>query len=202
MNRKVTALASSVSVIAGLLIGAWGWHQVSATVTQAESLLNRVRGIVPGKSTFAEVDGLRTDYSNVMRTAPGCRPEECSFSFSIYNSLLRKTLLAPPAVFSGSIEVKNGKVDVVLLAYLQDNHRRITSVTIGINESCKKVGPFVRLDRDEKGRPRKAIIGIDSCTPTEDREKFLRINVRCLERIGGCKDAEQLLPALLNTPPD
>jgi len=59
-----------------------------------------------------------------------------------------------------------------------------------------------RIHVVEKDRPWKAMVEFSAGAPTNQREKAFAFNTRCFIRLGGCKRAEDILPAVwqLGTP--
>ena len=55
---------------------------------------------------------------------------------------------------------------------------------------------YVEARRESSGRPFKAIVKFATNATESERKKAFALNVNCLVRLGGCKNAEDILPTV------
>jgi hypothetical protein len=122
----------------------------------------------------------------------------CGYALLVENKFLHGLKLAPITNIAVSIEASGGTVDQIILWYATGEFGNIGVVhfiqsvagkvtTCGrdtcVGRSYGSDGAVVRLN-----------VQASADAPSIERNRLLQLNTRCLSKIGGCKNASELLP--------
>lgn len=194
MSKRVPI---AFSFIALLLILAFGTctFLIYEPFWRARNLLKDALLLEPGRSTFADAQDFAKKYQGeviqVGDTPPNCSIDSCNYRFHLENTWLHHLGLAPPTSFGGRIYVTRDRVVLRELAMgtgISDRYLEAFAVEKE-NLSADKAVKFVKYLK----MPRLGI-EIDSSAPLEVQEMAGEFDLKCLIKIAGCKDYQEMFP--------
>ena len=197
MTRRAKILiwiAVGVITAMGLYIAA-----VVNTRRQAQKFLATTAQLKIGASTYDDTRHLLEPYRNHMRNSDPCTPNHCTWNFAFRNTLLSALHLAPVTEFTGSLTFEDGLLST-RVEYLGQGtccvHHIIEGRSLVAPNDRSQPNFSVTLQRTEDGFPSKAIVMLTPQATPEQRQAAYAVDLRCLDKIGGCKSAEELSPQI------
>lgn len=142
---------------------------------------------------------------------PALESYGCRYEFTVTNALLRRLRLAPLSGVTFSITTNSkmatakGFHSEISLGNMTENDPFGYFAYIDVGEGREKMRlsadrfcdqPICvqRINVTPPGCPDGVRIGISSSAPLSERNRFLALNTTCFARLGGCKNAWDLLP--------
>jgi hypothetical protein len=135
--------------------------------------------------------------SSVASSLSGDTGPKCNYQLVIRNRLLHGLGLAPTAGIIADIGTNGGTAAEVLVFSTIGEHGEIADVHFSQVEGqvtwCGR-DTCVRRWNQSDGAPMRLAIAISADASSAERNRLLRINTSCFSKIGGCKNARDLLP--------
>jgi len=182
----VVALAMATGIYAAAVI-----H----TRREAQKFRDAADQLTIGISSYDNARRILEPYSKHVTNSEPCTPNHCTWSFSFRNSLLSYLHLAPATEFGGSLTFDNGVLST-RVEYLGQGiccvHHIIEGRLLVAPNNPSQPDFSVTLQRDEDGFPAKAIVMLTPRATPEQRQAAYAIDLGCLDKIDGCKSAEEL----------
>ncbi len=150
-----------------------------------------------GSTTYAEAKGELASYQQDLYGTEACSSPECRLDFGFRNSWLSSLHLAPSTELSASLFFEGGVLHSRETIFGQGMCcvavvREVPNSTFGEPLSGAL---YVRLERDDSGLVRRAILNLALNASNKERAEAYAFNLACLSRLGGCQSATELLPA-------
>jgi hypothetical protein len=146
----------------------------------------------------------KTHVEEVMNATPGLwttgnvTNPRSNYTFFRRNDLLHRLRLAPVAGVMVHIGAEQGVIDEIQIFWEigeSGSAAQVRFFQVGNHEpECGKQ-ICVRRRNGQDRRPWMIQIDASPSASAAERNKFLDFNTSCLSKIGGCKDAQELLPA-------
>jgi hypothetical protein len=159
---------------------------------------------VKGGNCEADLNGpLRTKAlhpteSNGGSPLPAELQRVCGYSLSVDNKFLHRLRLAPLTNIAVAIDATDGTVDQIILFYATGEFGNIGLVhfiqSIAGKATACGLDTCVWRSYGSDGVVVKIRIQVAADAPSTERNRLLSINTHCLSKIGGCKNASELLP--------
>lgn len=212
MSIVMTGRRFRIALIGGVVLlcaVAVALVSLSALLTRhsAQSFLDDLGKLRLGESTLEDTQKLATKYeaaateeeNAVGDVDPNCSPEYCEFKFFFYNAWMKRLRLAPPTWLRAQVVVRMGRVDYKQVEL--SSGKGIAFYSAVVMEFLSLPRPFEdknyhvgrKLSSDIKWR---VIINMTPHASAKEREQAYAFNLSCLTRLGGCKDAAELLPTI------
>jgi hypothetical protein len=176
---------------------------------------SRIEDIAPDLRSVGAVAGVRGGMceaelngpaSSTTRHSPGASSgspsaqsshQRCGYNVFLGNKVLHTLRLAPQTGISVSIETNDGTVDQVFLTCWVGEFANIGLVDFlqvaGKRPECGQETCIQRSYGSDRAVV-KVRIQVADDVPAAERNRLLSINTHCLSKIGGCKNAAELLP--------
>jgi hypothetical protein len=137
--------------------------------------------------------------SNGGSPSPAGLQRACGYSLSVDNKFLHRLRLAPLTNIAVTIDATDGTVDQIILFYATGEFGNIGLVHFiqsiaGKATACGQ-DTCVWRSHGSDGAVVKIRIQVSADAPAVERNRLLSINTHCLSKIGGCKNAGELLPS-------
>lgn len=183
-------------------------QQVQVGHTRIEELAQTLRGAgvsATSKGGNCQKDlsspfapkSLRPPVSNGGSSLSGGLESKCNYQLVVINKLLHGLRLAPIAGVVADIGTSGGTVDALLVFSTIGENGEIAAVNFSQVEGqvtwCGR-DICVRRWNQSDGAPMRIAIAVSPDASLVERNRLLRLNTSCLSKIGGCKDARELLP--------
>jgi hypothetical protein len=194
----VTSLAICVGAVFAFYFG------ITASQRQLDAFLKRVSQVEIGKTKFEDwrKEFQQAPISNVVF---GGDQQTASISWRGQNKTLYKLRLAPLSTIQATVEFKNGTAsDIYIWTEINDaldaNGAALAGTGATVHQiieapSCSEnYSTFIK----QNGSHRWVTITMDHCISQAARLKAFAVDSSCLSRIGGCKTAEAIVPAVFN----
>jgi hypothetical protein len=192
-QRKLELALTIVTIIAVVPGVFWYWSKT--TEREADRVIGTLRMVQLGKTPVEEV----------IRTVPSrwvtgtVKDSRSSYQTSLTNEFLRRLKLAPIAGVIVNIGADKGIIDEMQIFWEVGESGntadvRFFQVANHEPECGRKV--CVKRRNGQNGQPWSIQIDASPSVSSAERNKFLDFSTSCLSRIGGCKDARELLPTL------
>lgn len=221
--RSAAAFVLAFVVIAGSIIA----HQALQTQRKAEHLLAEVRALKLGDSNLDKVYQLVERYNGRVSDRDQCKTSNCSVAFMITNDSLTRYRFAPWTGFAVGIDINQGRtaaLDLEMWSAARDisyyHHLLVTGQhsdfgCVAMVGEVSKYSDHYRPWMESivkrglmKGEIKDSIwVRLMPAANAAIRDKAMQINLDCLSRLGGCREARDFLPALgpeddrqINTP--
>ena len=200
--EKKRIVGTTVSVVLFLVasyfaLGVYAkWNAYQAR-KNAEVLLVEVRDLRPGKATLADVERVaRIQNRFLEKGSPSQRGNVQYFGFRYDNGLLSQLRLAPRTVFGVGLQVVDSKYDGSIIGMAAGKIPHYYSVDSWdfTQESYPGDPGYWFKCRDQ----RVSVRLLSSATPEQRRQAY-SFDLNCLDKIGGCHDAKELLPGPCET---
>jgi hypothetical protein len=122
----------------------------------------------------------------------------CGYGLFVENKFLHRLKLAPITNIAVSIEAIGGTVDQIILFYATGEFGNVGVVHFiqsapGKGTTCGKDTCVARFYGSD-GAVVRLNVQAAADAPSIERNRRLKLNTHCLSRIGGCKNASELLP--------
>ncbi len=195
MLRRVffTILTAAAAICLALLAVAFA--QAYRARAFGNEFLADVRNRRVGQSTYQDVLRVQAKYRSRSSSEPGdCDQNLCDMAFSGGNERLYRLGLVPGAKFIGSLRVQQGLLVEIGVSYQANSHfNAYTEETID-----SAVNPYQVGGKRGSSPPAYSYVWarITSAAAPAQREKAYAYNLACLTKLGGCKDANKILPIL------
>jgi hypothetical protein len=184
---RAFVLASLLLVVSFGIVSSYKTHVRGAAQNVIESAEN-IRSITDAQrhlKTWRQLSTFRETNS------PDGRGR--AYQVEVTNYWLSRLKLAPSAGLLGEIVVYDDELKAVVLGMYTgpDGH------SVWVQEEFSPEasdGMVVNANRDNAGRPWRAIATFPAKLPQPEREKAFRFDANCLVKLGGCKDAEEIHP--------
>jgi hypothetical protein len=149
-----------------------------------------------GQSTYDDILRIQTNYKRYSSIeGNGCNRDICIIDFSFDNKLLCHFGLVPGAMFLGRLTVEKGTLVGISLSIVANPqlHAAMDERRADPSVSAYEVGGKYFIPR-----PAYSYVWahITSAASADERERVYAFNLRCLTKLGGCKDSNELLPIL------
>jgi hypothetical protein len=197
MSGKKIALVliSAALVLCALLISA-GLLWSKRIERRAKAFLRDASSVEVGKPNFAETWKLLQEYDGKLGAGTErCTPKDCEAYFEFTNDYLYKLRLSTRARFFAEIHIKDGITQSRTTAFELGNGPGFKSADV--LESFDDTRPFFIGPRTAGNKVVYLRVHINPSSTKEQRQKAYGFRLDCLTRIGGCKDAGELLPSIL-----
>ncbi len=178
-------------------------------VSEAGSLVDALRKVRVGSSTETQTVRLLAPFSRFSSEKTDKQGVR-EIAYTFYNTEIRRITKGVPythlqivLLFQNGIVVRKSMNMAVANGYAasvqQDVWRGPGDDGIG-NHDPDRPDHLVQGNRNELGKYTLITVKDDSRLSPEQLSANWSINVSCLEKLGGCEDARQILPALGNDP--
>jgi len=191
-RSKATVYVAFVLIILviGIAIG------TRRTRHRAVSFLRDAVALQVRVGTFEQVRNLAERYGG-NPTSSECSAPSCAYSFEFKNTWLRILGLAPSTRLTCTLRVREGILDLRECLFISGNTSASFAASIwemphlpqGVPE------PF-HVSRQWSGARWRVYVQLTPEATSEQRRIAYSLNLDCLSRIGGCEDAQQLLPSV------
>ncbi len=193
-RTKILGVALII-LIAAVLFGVTG---ALKTERAAEGFSLQSRALVVGRTSFSEAERMLSKYQRYRIKSTSCTSADCELAFRFRNSSLSRLRLAPPTGFDSVLRFHDG-VLVNRETYLGQGLCCVVYVREDLSASAtgalrSRFSP--ELQRDGSGRAWKAMVHLTPQASEQERELAYSFNLHCLDKIGGCKTAEELSPGV------
>lgn len=187
-------LAAAAAIFLTLLSAAFA--QAYRAREFGNEFLSDARNLRVGQSTYEDVLRIRAKYrSRSLNDLGSCDQNSCETGFSGGNKWLYHLGLVPGAVFIGGLTVRQGVLVKISATYAcNPGYDANTEETVG----GSPVSAYeVRHKQAVSALVYKSIwVHITSAATPAQRERAYAYNLSCLTKLGGCKDANEILPLL------
>jgi hypothetical protein len=116
------------------------------------------------------------------------------------NRLLYWLHLVPPTQLAVSIEMREKSLRGLFVVMTTESNGSasawVQETFVGATRSRDPEELYVDARRDGSGRPWKTTVELTSQVAPAEKEKAFAIEATCLVRIGGCRDAAEILPSV------
>jgi hypothetical protein len=192
--------------IVAVILVASGWYVVTKPCRDSQVVLEQIQQVQVGKTSM---EGLKQIIAQ--RGFPGnakilCFPDDCTYTFLAMNKTLHFLHLAPHSYLLTNIVVRNGVVTAIVLNSASGDYGNLASLNFvqSFSDSpeyypfrCGQERCIKRLNATD-GSPWRIYVALLPSVPVAERNRLLSLNTSCLSRIGGCKNARDLLPTIEN----
>jgi hypothetical protein len=166
----------------------------------AAVVLTDIQSLPMGKATLQDVQQLAARNGGfAWPDSKPCTEQQCQFAFTIDNHSLSRLHLAKPTIFSASLGIQNGRLATRSVGLTTGGEE--SSASVFVSETM--VQPFpdwpafhVARHRGWQDRPWRTVVHLTPMASPEQRYSAYSVNVSCLSRLLGCRDARELAPAL------
>jgi hypothetical protein len=169
---------------------------IGRTKRRAESFVNVASALQINATSVHDVQVLATKYGGI--SADGqCSSGNCSYLFQFSNSWLHFFRLAPYTQLTCTLAFRNGKLYSRLFDFSSGIGPRAYSAVVREIPRLPNgmPGPFNVAKQWSSARWRIYVHLTPDATAEQHREAY-GVNLGCLTKIGGCHDAQQLLPTI------
>jgi hypothetical protein len=194
MSRKVLMTFGAAILLS--LLPIWAMGQAYRARAKGNAFLWDVRQLRVGQSTYDDVLKIRTKYEGRSWSEDkACDRDQCNVNFSFDNKWLYRFGLVPGTMFIGGLTVSRGTLVRIDLA-LQSNPKfdaMMEEISAEPSVLAYEVG-----GKELVSRPAYSFVWahITSAASQDERDRVYAFNLKCLTKLGGCKDSNQLLPIL------
>jgi hypothetical protein len=192
VKRRKLGLALTV-LVAITVVVAVSWYLSKRPEREAERVIRRLWTVQLGKTRVEEV----------IHTIPGPwvtgtpKDGRSNYQVVLTNKFLHALKLAPVAGVIVNIGADKGIIDEMQIFWEigeSGNTAEVRFFQVASHEPECGRNVCVRRRNGQNGRPWRIQIDASSSAPPAERNRFLSFNTSCLSKIGGCKDAGELLP--------
>jgi hypothetical protein len=194
MKDRKLGLVLTILVAITVIVGA-SWYVSKIPEREAERVIRSLRTVQLGKTRVEEV----IDATPGVWTTGTSRDFRSSFSLILRNDPLRHLKLAPVAGVMVHIGADKGIIDEIQIFWEigeSGNTAEVRFFQVANHEPECGQDVCVKRRNGQNGRPWWIQIDASPAASAVERNKFLDFNTSCLSKIGGCKDAGELLPHL------
>lgn len=194
MLRKIVSTVLAVAAAIPLILLAVAFAQAYRAREFGNDFLADARKLRVGQSTYEDVLKVRAKYQSRSKGGLGdCNQDLCNLAFLDGNEWLYHSGLAPGAIFIGGLSVRQGVLVKISVSY-QSRYDAATEETVGRSAD----GAYrVRHQEVVSELVYKSVwVHITSAATPTQREKAYSYNLACLTKLGGCEDANEVLPLL------
>jgi hypothetical protein len=178
-----------------LIVLAWVIGNTIQTRRRASNFLRDALNLQLQTATFEQVRELAETHRGESST--NCNPQRCVYSFDYENTWLRFLRLAPLTRLTCTLRVKDARLDLRECLFISGNTSASFSASVWemsrLPEGERE--PFYTTRQWSGGRWRVHVALTPDATPEQHRMAY-GLNLACLSKIGGCEDAQQLLPSV------
>ena len=169
---------------------------VGRTRRQTESFVNVVSALRINAASMRDVQLIAAEYGGTSVDGD-CSGGTCSYFFQFTNSWLHFLRLAPYTRVACTLAVRNGKLYSRLLDFSSGVGPRAYSVVVREMPELPEgmPSPFNVAKQWSGARWRIYVYLTPEATLDEHKEAY-GINFGCLTKLGGCHDAQELLPTI------
>jgi len=193
MRRKIalTILGGAALLFSILLTCALG--QAYRARAEGDAFLSDVRGLRVGQSTYDDVLRIQTKYKSYSSVEGNrCDRDLCDVDFLSGNKWLYELGLVPGAMFTGGVRVRGGVLTRISVGFLSAPPYGAATEEIPADPS---VSPYEVHGRVYSSETYAFIsVRITSAASEDERQKAYAYNLACLTKLGGCKNANEILP--------
>lgn len=186
-------------------------EQVQVGHTQIEDIapaLHSARTAAASKDEGCETNSRHSKVSSPAESGGGVSPlpagaeHICGYDPVVMNRVLHGLRLAPVTGIVANVETSNGIVDQLLIFYQLGDFGNIglvdfIQVAPGKTTNCGRA-TCVERSYGSDGAVVKIRVQVAADAPSAERNRLLNFNTRCISKIGGCKNASELLPVTDN----
>jgi hypothetical protein len=194
-KAKTILIIALLAVITGTLAI---FEQTIRSTRHARAFLQDASSLRLRVTTSDEVGQLALRFGGRTESST-CGWDGCSYFFSFDNRWLRRLRLAPYVTFTCTLGIADGVLKYRRMILSSGN----TSASSGafIEERLSPIGgitqPFyIARQWEGSGKRWRVHVELTPEATVEEHKMAYALNLTCLSRIGGCKDAQQLLPSL------
>ncbi|HEY7855240.1 MAG TPA: hypothetical protein VIC32_02260 [Terriglobales bacterium] len=175
--------------------------------SNAARLTKSLESVAVNRTKFNDVERLATRFNGYA----ACVGDNCLFQFQ--NSWLHRLHLAPMTEFSVMVQrvghasdPGGGEVGAIDMAMLisgdgqaRSGEGAIASAIVFDRGEIGPSGPYTAsINIGLDGRPDRTVVTLSPGATARQRTRARAFDLRCLTRIGGCKDSHQILPEVWN----
>jgi len=206
INRQLQNFISLTIILACILFATAILYNVHATSREAKRFVEDFAGLTVNTTDFERVRAFATSYKDAANLEPrlvgtgsvDCHPEKCNFAFMFENGWLRRLRLAPPVWVRANVVVQNGLMTYkhVEIASGGGPAFFLASVSEGaepVAENAKTLSMGFRRSGEYRWQ---VFVHLAPEAPSTERQMAYSLNMKCLSRLGGCNDAQELLPSV------
>jgi hypothetical protein len=190
----LTILTAAAAICLALL--AIAFAQAYRARAFGNEFLADVRNLRVGQSTYQDALRVQAKYRSRWSSELGdCDQNLCDMAFSAGNEWLYRLGLVPGAIFIGGLRVRQGVLVRIIVSYQSNSHydANTEETVAGPGGSAYEVGG--KKIASERTYSYVWARITSAATPGEP-EKGYAYNLACLTKLGGCKDANKILPIL------
>jgi hypothetical protein len=126
---------------------------------------------------------------------------ECDYQVVVINKFLHRLRLAPTAGIVAHVDATSGTVAEMLVFSTIGDYGEIATINFSQVEGqitwCGR-DTCVQRGNHSDGTPMRTAVTISADAPPAERNRLLRLNTSCFSKMGGCKNARELLPIAEN----
>ena len=195
-SRTILVKTFVVSFLLALAGGTFSFVNARRTRNAAEAFINNIRRLRVGKSSFQEFSAISAKYQAYTSIAtPSCTEKECSLAFEFNNRWLAKSFLSRPAQIGGSMTFTNGALhDIDLGASCGGKDRTYVIQVRQAVPSEDYTGPYFQGGQKSGEKQQSFSIKFTPDATPEEYQRAYAFDLRFLDRLGGCYDANDMLP--------
>jgi hypothetical protein len=186
----VLTILMAITVVAGV-----SWYLTKEPEREAERVIGTLWTVQLGKTRAEEV--IHTISGPWVIGTP--KDGRSNYQVVLTNKFLHASRLAPLAGVIVNIGADRGIIDEMQIFWEigeDGNTAEVRFFQVATHEPECGRNVCVRRWNGQNGRLWGIQIDASPTAPAAERNRFLNFNAACLSKIGGCKDAEELLPHL------
>jgi len=167
-----------------------------APAVRTARLLQQSQRLRIGEATFADVDKFTDEFGG--QKFPGCSEQHCSFINKVDNAWLSALHLAPRTAITVTHDIENNRLVAREVFYASgDGNAPFIARTVEDQSSSKLTNsafePRFNWSSNLKWR---VSVHLKPTATLEERQAAYSFATNCMVRIGGCLDAQRLLPGV------
>lgn len=184
-KRQVFVL---VAILMSVILMAYPGYQITKPQRDARRILKTLQHVQLGHTHVEEVTGQSPDSWVTGSLETG----QSYHQLVVTNKLLHSMRLAPLAAIVVNITADHGTVNSLAVTFAVGESGSTAPVHVfQVKGYLPGYGGNICI-RD--GSPTKVDITVSPTASSDERNRFLDLNTYCFSKIGGCKDAHELLP--------
>jgi len=167
---------------------------------KAARCMDQVLSLRLGQSTFLDAQRIGHQFGGTQQAfdREGCSAESCVIAFQFRNTWLEFYRLSPPTELDVGVSVLHGVVVARHVNYLSAAPGAYASIYITEQEPAPGTPNFrVHVLTTLTGEPKKATVSLTSAATAEERHRAYSFDLRCLGRLGGCKERSRIFGSAL-----
>jgi hypothetical protein len=203
--RERTSIIAIFAISASLILACLGiTSSVVLSRNRAEAFLAGATALQLRSATLQQVQRLSVTYGGHIEPTT-CDPQGCAYTFRFDNGWLHRLRLAPLTLLTCTLGLA-GNTLVYRRVFLTTTGKGLDSGAF-VQEWVSYPEGLQVFKKSFDVRPQflgesaeikwRVHVNLTADATTEQHRIAYGLNLRCLSRIGGCRDAQQLLPSIV-----